>query len=149
MPNPDAWKRPLKHGGLRVVVTGGRDYEDRDVVWRALDRIHAKHGILVVIHGACDERDPVTGERRLRGADRWADEWADARGIPKIPEPVTRGEWRQFGGYAGPRRNERMFVKHTPDLCVHLPGGTGTADCCQRAYDHGVLRYNPITNEVT
>lgn len=136
----------LKHGGLRVFVTGGRDYEDRDTVWRALDRIHAKHGVLVVIHGGCDEYDPETGRRRLRGADKWADEWGVSRGVPVIREPVTAEEWELHRRAAGPMRNERAIVKHTPDLCLHLPGGRGTADAMERCFAHGILRWDPITN---
>ena len=142
-------KGTLAHaGGYRVLVTGGRDYDDREAVFRALDRLHRLRGVLVVIHGACDE-DDGTGKRRLRGADRWADEWADSRGVPKIRDPVTKDEWRTHRGAAGPMRNERMIVRHLPDIAAHFPGGAGTADCLRRCYEHGVLRWNPLTNEVT
>jgi hypothetical protein len=137
-------KGVLKHGGLRVYITGGRDYDERETVFRALDKVMRKHGVVCLISGHCTDWDG-----NPRGADRWGEEWADARGVPKMLFEVTRQEWKTIGRRAGPIRNERAIVKGCPDLCVHFPGGTGTADALARCYEHGVLRWNPLTNEVT
>ncbi len=48
----------------RLLVTGGRDFADRDLLYATLDRLHAEHNIIVVIHGDA------------KGADRLAGEWA-------------------------------------------------------------------------
>lgn len=137
MPNPYAWRKPLKHGGLRVMVCGGRDYEDRDAVFRALDKIRTKHGVVCLISGCA------------RGADTLGIEWAEARGVPVARFPVSPHEWHTYGKAAGHLRNGKMIREGCPDICVHFPGGRGTANALEQCYDHGVLRYNPITNEVT
>ena len=36
---------------LRVIVCGGRNYADRDHVFRVLDDIHAKRSIALIIEG--------------------------------------------------------------------------------------------------
>lgn len=107
---------------MRVIVCGGRDYQDRDRVFEALDRLHKKRGITCVIHGACKT-----------GADRWADEWAKERDIE-----VERYEadWIRLGFWAGPSRNQEMRDKARADGVVAFPSnGTGTADMCRRAQD--------------
>src|SRR5437879_5207871 len=46
-----AWK-PRSFGALmRMLVTGGRDFSDREFLFDALDRLHAAHGFTVLIHG--------------------------------------------------------------------------------------------------
>lgn len=127
----------LKHGGLRVYIAGGRDYEDREAVFRALDKVMRKHGVVCLISGCA------------RGADTFAEEWANARHVPKMLFPVTHRDWKTYGRRAGVLRNERAISEGLPDLCVHFPGGRGTEDALRRCYEKGILRYNPITNEVT
>ncbi|HEY5311059.1 MAG TPA: SLOG family protein, partial [Pirellulales bacterium] len=56
--------------GHVVIVTGGRDYANRDFTFAALDRVHAHRAITLIVYGACFDR--ATGEPL--GADRWADE---------------------------------------------------------------------------
>jgi hypothetical protein len=116
----------------RVLVTGGRDYRDRDTVYRTLDALMADGGIAVVIHGACSEWR--NGKRVLRGADRWADEWAWERGVEPIPCPA---DWVTHGRAAGPIRNGEMLT-HNPDLVVAFPGGKGTEDMKRQARADGV-----------
>jgi hypothetical protein len=111
---------------MRILVTGGRDYQDRDHVFDVLDRIHAKRRITFVIHGACGwDRDKHNGEGRMTGADRWADEWARERGI-SFHRVAAR--WSMLGNKAGPIRNSEMIAMG-PELVVAFPGDVGTADC--------------------
>ena len=51
---------------MRVLITGGRDFADRILLFEALDRLHAIHSFSVLIHGDA------------KGADTLAGEWADA-----------------------------------------------------------------------
>lgn len=75
----------------RIVVTGGRNYADRDAVFAALNRLHAKHPITTLAHGGA------------RGADALAAEWAARR----RGDPVTR-ELRETIGHACTKRREMM-----------------------------------------
>jgi len=126
---------------MRVLVCGGRDYDDRDAVFRWLDQNTPrtdpdKHGNdmpagVTVIHGAC-----------RTGADRWADEWAVVNWCPIEEYPA---QWDAFGRGAGPIRNQRMLDEGKPDLVVAFPGGRGTKDMVRRAKAAGVpVRMTPL-----
>lgn len=121
-------KSPARSGVL--LVCGGRDYADRDRVFAVLDAVAARATIERLRHGACglDEEDPID-VRRMRGADRWAHEWALARGV--TPDAVP-ARWKALGRRAGPERNGRMLVDGALGL-VAFPGGAGTTDLSRRA----------------
>lgn len=108
--------------GLRVIVTGGRDFADRDLLFRTLDRLHLERGFALLIHGAA------------RGADRLANDWAKERRVPRHPVPA---DWDGLGPAAGPIRNSEMLGMH-PDLVVAFPGGRGTEDMVGKAKRAGV-----------
>lgn len=112
----------------RVVVTGGRDFTDRDAVWGALDRRHARGGIVALAHGGAS------------GVDRLADMWARNRGVPVEPFPA---DWRIRGKAAGPERNRRMLDTFKPDGVIAFPGGRGTADCCRAADERAIPVWRP------
>lgn len=113
--------------GTRVLVCGGRYYDDRRTV-DAVMRVAAFIGIQVVIHGAC--HTPVN-------ADKMAGAWAEARGYPVDEYPVDtsiEGPWPA----AGNRRNGRMMRASMPDLVIAFPGQRGTANMVTRAKRAGV-----------
>lgn len=105
------------------MVCGGRDYADRDTVFRVLDWMHAEKEIAVVIHGAAS------------GADTLADAWAKARGIETMPFDA---QWKKHGKSAGPIRNRQMIVSGKPDAVVAFPGGRGTANMIDQARNAGI-----------
>ena len=113
----------------RLVVTGGRDYRDREAVFRQLSacrRSAARTGMtLVVIHGGCPT-----------GADYWASLWCQRKGVL---ERRYDADWKRYGISAGPRRNEEMLALEQPDMVLAFPGGRGTADCVRRARARGLL----------
>lgn len=112
-----------------VVVCGGRNFEDREFVWHVLDAFHAAHSIQRVIEGGC------------RGADRWAMEWAMAKGISSHTFPA---DWKKHGKGAGSIRNAEMLAQN-PDAVIAFPGGPGTANCVRQAEALGipVLHFRP------
>lgn len=113
---------------MRILVCGGRDYTDKEAVFRALDAVHAKLGITCIIHGDA------------RGADRIGKEWALSRRINHEPYPA---DWNNNGKRAGPIRNQQMLDEGNPDGVVEFPGGTGTADMCRRAEAAGLKVWKP------
>lgn len=114
--------------GLRVLVCGGRDYQDRTTVYRELDKLHLFHGIAAIITGAAD------------GADSIADDWARKYGVQNHRFPA---EWNRYGAAAGPIRNKRMLDEAYPDLIVAFPGGRGTANLMEQARRRGVRVLEP------
>jgi hypothetical protein len=123
--------RHTKPDALVVIVCGGRDYDDSERVYAALDRAHAKRPIDMVLHGAA------------RGADTLAGEWAKSRGIHVLPFPA---DWKLYGKRAGPARNAKM-VRERPNGCIAFPGGTGTADCIQRCKEAGIPVWQPYKSK--
>ena len=105
----------------RVLICGGRDWNQREKTFTALDAHHESSPIDIVIHGAA------------RGADRLAGEWAKSRNIPVLAYPVTDADWRKHGKSAGHLRNQRMLVEGKPTLVIAFPGGRGTADMKRKA----------------
>ncbi len=107
---------------MRVLVTGGRDFNDRELLCEALDRLHAAHPFTVLIHGDAN------------GADRLSGEWATLRGIEVEAHPA---DWKKHGRAAGPIRNQKM-LEEKPELVVAFPGGRGTADMVRKAKQAGL-----------
>jgi YspA, cpYpsA-related SLOG family len=114
---------------MRVLVCGGRNYRDREAVFRALDRLHAKRGIAFLMQGAAD------------GADYLAWQWAQERGVEV---GSFAADWQGEGRAAGPRRNQRMLDEGRPDGVVAFPGGRGTADMVRRAEQNRVPVWRPV-----
>ena len=108
---------------MRVLVCGGRDYVDREHVWRALDDIHAAHGIDLLIDGGAS------------GADALARQWAVER---RVRGWTFMANWEAHGRAAGPIRNSRMLVEGKPDLVVAFSGGAGTRSMVRKALAAGV-----------
>lgn len=112
---------------------------DRSLVFSTLDDLHSFRGPLVcVIHGACNCNE--TSPQRRIGADVWADEWAEDRGVKAWKFPA---DWMLLGKAAGPRRNQKMLNEGKPDLVVAFPGGKGTADMVRKARVAGVEVMEP------
>ena len=108
---------------MRVVVTGGRNFADRDRAWRFLDMLHkskANGPIAEILHGDC------------RGADLVAHAWADSRRVRVSIFPAVWEDGGTTDRGAGVKRNQQM-IDQKPDYVVQFPGGTGTADCVKRA----------------
>ena len=98
---------------IRLLVTGGRDYNNKEELYTTLDSIASKYHVEVLIHGAA------------RGADTLAGIWAKDRGVEVIAVPAN---WTQYGRQAGPIRNRDMLNNHRPNLVVAFSGGKGTRD---------------------
>ena len=109
--------------GVRVLICGGRDFQDVTWLWSVMDEMHAKTPISEVIAGGS------------KGADTLGAEWGADRGIPCR---VFMADWENLKRAAGPIRNQRMLDEGKPELVVAFPGGRGTADMVRRAQEAGV-----------
>lgn len=105
---------------MRVIVCGGRKYEDDVTVDTALIRLHRKTPVTLLIHGGAT------------GADALARSWAMRRGVPT---EMYLPAWGRHGLAAGSIRNGWMLREGRPDLVVAFPGGNGTADMVQQAQE--------------
>jgi hypothetical protein len=132
-----------------ALVTGGRDFNDRDTLFREMDRLHAQRPITLVVHGDA------------KGADRLADQWAKSRRVPVKPYPaawddlsapgarvLTRGDGTRYNANAGTDRNDLMLERERPDVVVAFPGGGGTADMVRKAKAAGVPAVEPMSADL-
>jgi len=103
----------------KVIVTGGRGYADRELVYDVLNTLNP----LVVVHGDA------------RGADRLAKDWAEDNFVKQVPYPYIACA----GKAGGPRRNEKMVNENLDaDMLISFPGGRGTAHCTEYARSKGL-----------
>lgn len=106
---------------MKIVVTGGRLFDDKEMMYKVLGKIHNKTPIESLAHGDCT------------GADELAREWALDAGITAVGYPAA---WN-IGTNAGEKRNEYMLKNFQPDYVLAFPGGSGTADAVKFAKQKG------------
>jgi hypothetical protein len=119
---------------FRVLVCGGREYDNMPKVCEVLDIVHAKYGDrLVIVTGA--QRKWMSSVKRFVGADYLAEEWARSRQVDYMGFPA---KWNRDGKRAGMHRNRHMFVSSAPQAVIAFPGGVGTAGMCDIARRAGI-----------
>ncbi len=109
---------------MKILVCGGRDYENFAAASRALNSLS---GVTHVIHGGAD------------GADYCGFRWANDHGVQEVR---CDANWQYWGKSAGIRRNLAMLAL-SPDLVVAFPGGTGTAHMVSIAKEAGIKVWMP------
>lgn len=107
---------------MRVLVCGGRDYDDTFKVWSVLDELKKDNDIIEIIEGGAF------------GADRLAGNWAYSRQQPVHEYPAN---WEVYGKPAGMIRNRAMLALN-PDLVIAFPGGKGTANMVKIAREANI-----------
>lgn len=130
-----------------VLICGGRNFTDVDLLFRTMDAQHAAAPISMVIEGG--QRTYRDGQP-VAGADLFAWNWAAARGVPcttikanwsDLSQPNARIRTsvggRQYDANAGPRRNAAMLTMR-PDRVIAFEGGKGTADMLRQARAAGI-----------
>src|SRR5262249_4705180 len=103
---------------MRVLVCGGRRYDDNTTLSSRLNALHAERSITLVIHGGA------------AGADRLAQHWAVDNGVEFV---AFAPDWSRHALAAGPMRNAKMLRDGRPDLVLAFPGGRGTIDMVRQA----------------
>lgn len=119
---------------MRLIVCGGRDFDNSLVVRRMLFKLHEETPIKYLFHG------------NARGADAEADRWArefPELGVRRCPCPA---DWSKHGKAAGPIRNKHMLGQGI-DLVLAFPGGRGTRNMVKQARAAGV-KVIEVTDEI-
>lgn len=114
----------------RILVSGDRDWIDKDTIRRCFACLDRFPGQITLIHGDC------------RGLDRTAGEVAREKGWQVIAVPA---DWNQHGKAAGPIRNKEMLDMN-PDLLIwfhdDLGRSRGTSDMIRQATGRGLKIIN-------
>ena len=113
----------------RILVCGGRDYNERKTIFRQLDLLSYEHTRFILVCGYGHY------PQELDGADYHAYCWAVENRFPCGNFPAA---WGLRNKAAGPIRNSEMLKEMQPDLVVAFPGGRGTADMVKKARAAGV-----------
>ena len=82
--------------GPKIALSGGLDFNDHHLIWDRLDKVHAKHPDMVLLHGGGST-----------GAERIAACWADQRKVPHIP---FKPDWSAHAKAAPFKRNDAMLA---------------------------------------
>ncbi|MBC9880373.1 DUF2493 domain-containing protein [Bradyrhizobium sp. INPA01-394B] len=98
--------------GPKIALTGGFDFNDHHLIWDRLDKVHAKHPDMVLIHGGSP-----------KGAELIAAKWATTR---KVPQIAFKPDWTKHAKAAPFKRNDAM-LELLPIGVMHFPG-TGIQD---------------------
>ena len=114
---------------MRVLVCGGRNFDDRSAMARVLRRFKPA----IPTDDDLAEHVIITGG--ASGADELAAQYAEVFGIRLRVYPA---DWKTHGRAAGPIRNQKMLDEGKPDLVIAFPGGRGTADMVRRAKAAGI-----------
>jgi hypothetical protein len=108
---------------MRVLICGGRNFDERKRMRDYLFSFHEKTPITAVIHGGAS------------GADRLGGEWARHNGIAEVRVDAN---WTRYGKRAGPVRNGWMIQHCFPELVIAFPGGYGTRNMIEQATAVGI-----------
>ena len=97
----------LVPAGPKIAVTGGLDFNDHRLIWDRLDKVHAKHPDMVLVHGGSP-----------KGAELIAAKWATTR---KVPQIAFKPDWTRHAKAAPFKRNDAM-LQILPIGVMHFPG---------------------------
>lgn len=110
---------------MKIIVTGGRKYLDREYAFYVLDQIHNRFPVTQLVEGGAT------------GADSSARFWAGSHISPELLI-TCEADWHRYGNHAGRVRNCQMLRKHRPDLVVAFQGNTGTRHMVRISKEAGV-----------
>src|SRR6185312_524617 len=97
--------------GPKIALTGGLDFNDHHLIWDRLDKVHAKHPDMVLIHGGSP-----------KGAELMASKWATTR---KVPQIAFKPDWRR---HAPTTRNRCLEIRRL--VSADLPSSTPPRRSC-------------------
>lgn len=115
---------------MRILVCGGRDFTDKNILYAALDRLlDLPASGLRILH-----TDMIIAGA-ARGADTLAADYAKHRGLRLKEYPA---DWKKHGKRAGYLRNKQMLDEAQPHKVLAFPGGKGTQMMIDLALKAGV-----------
>ena len=97
----------LLPAGPKIAFTGGLDFNDHHADLGPLDKVHAKHPDMVLLHGGSP-----------KGAERIAACWADNR---KVTQIAFKPDWTRHAKAAPFKRNDQM-LEVLPIGVIVFPG---------------------------
>ncbi len=109
--------------GTRIAFAGGIECNDHTHIWAVLDKVHAKHPDMLLLHGGTP-----------RGAEKIAACWADHR---KVPQVVFKPDWTAHRKAAPFKRNDQL-LDAMPIGVIVFPGSGVTDNLADKAKVLGI-----------
>jgi YspA, cpYpsA-related SLOG family len=113
----------LLPAGPKIALTGGLEFNDHQLIWDRLDRVHAKHMDMVLLHGGSP-----------KGAELIAAKWATQR---KVPQIAFKPDWTKHAKAAPFKRNDAMLAVLPIGVMV-FPGTGIQANLADKAKKLGI-----------
>lgn len=107
---------------MRILVCGGRDFDDYELLKKTLtEQAEGQEDPIIIIHGGAPGADSIADLVAKRKLKWWV--WC------------CRANWLRHGKAAGVIRNQQMLENSNPDLVIAFPTkqSKGTWDMVQRA----------------
>lgn len=118
---------------MKVIISGDREFDDMEFIFREVDRIAQNIDITEVISG------------KSRGVDKVGEAWAEYQGIPVKPFPAN---WNLLKLAAGPIRNGQMADYADALIAFKGPKSKGTANMIKQAKEKNLKIFIvPLTAE--
>ena len=114
--------------GPKVAFAGGYECNDHTAIWAALDRVHAKHPGMVLLHGGSP-----------KGAERIAACWADNRHVPQV---AFKPDFARHKNAAPFKRNDTL-LDVLPIGVVVFPGSGISDNLADKARKLGIPAARP------
>ena len=108
--------------GTLVAITGGKTVTDPDAIYRSLDKVRAKYGDMVLVHGGGP------------GVEKIAAQWAERTEVHQI---VCKPDWQRHGRAAPFRRNDEL-LNLLPKGVIAFPGSGITGNLVDKAASMGI-----------
>jgi hypothetical protein len=109
--------------GPKIAFTGGYECNDHQAIWATLDRVHAKHTGMVLLHGGSP-----------KGAEKIAACWAAAR---KVPQVAFKPDFTRHRNAAPFKRNDQL-LEVLPIGVVVFPGSGISDNLADKARKLGI-----------
>jgi len=113
----------LMPAGPKIAFSGGVDFNDHRLIWSTLDKVHAKHPDMVLLHGG----SPT-------GAERIVARWADSRKVTHIP---FKPDWTRHAKAAPFKRNDQI-LEVLPIGVIVFPGSGIQENLADKARKLGI-----------
>ena len=113
--------------GPKIAFTGGLDFNEHRLIWDTLDKVHAKHPGMVLMHGGSP-----------KGAEFIAAKWASNR---KVPQVAFRPDWVKHAKAAPFKRNDRM-LEVLPIGVIVFPGNGIQDNVADKARKLGITCFD-------
>jgi len=104
----------------RVIICGGRDFCDKELCFKALDKLLEEFDNLEIVSG------------HAKGADAFGEEYAR---IHFLKTAIFKPDWKKYGRGAGPIRNSEMLKYAMEGIPVVIAFWNGKSKGTQNMID--------------